>query len=173
MRFLLIPCSLFPLHSLVFSDVPRLRFQSSNLRTAQEVHSFALSKMSSCVSNPCQIFLRKKCVAVRILSISCSLLLLHCFGPSKILEVLNRCIVSHSLLWFRGHLSRGKDFYIKRTWMLDCCRYNVVFFHCSVSRLAMFHSRVFSPGILEILKRTLVSSFLKCSRGCLTRVKYY
>ena len=84
MRFLLIPCSLFPLHSLVFSDVPRLRFQSSNLRTAQEVHSFALSKMSSCVSNPCQIFLRKKCVAVRILSISCSLLLLHCFGPSKI-----------------------------------------------------------------------------------------
>ena len=90
-----------------------------------------------------------------------------------ILEVLNRCIVSHSLLWFRGHLSRGKDFYIKRTWMLDWCRYNVVFFQCSVSRLAMFHSRVFSLGILEILKRTLVSSFLKCSRGCLTRVKYY
>ena len=55
-----------------------------------------------------------------------------------------RCIVSLSLKCPRGCPTLGKYSYVKRSWMWYCCRYHVVFFHCIVPCLAMFHNRVFS-----------------------------
>ena len=88
-----------------------------------------------------------------------------------ILEILKRYIVSPSLKCPRGFITRGKNFYVRRAWMWDRCRYHVLFFHCIISRLAMCHNRVFSLGILEIIKRYTVSPILKCHRGCITRGK--
>ena len=90
-----------------------------------------------------------------------------------ILEILNSYIVSPSLKWFRGCITGGKHFYVICAWMWGRCRYHVVFFHCIISRLAMCHNRVFSLGILEILKRYIVSPSLKCPRGGNTRVKHF
>ena len=57
--------------------------------------------------------------------------------------------------------------------MWDRCRCHIVFYHCIVSRLAMSHSWVFSLGILEILKRSIVSPSRKCPRECLTRGTHF
>ena len=90
-----------------------------------------------------------------------------------ILEILKRYIASPSLKCHRGCITRGKHFYVRRAWMWDRCRYHVVLFHCIILRLGMCHIRVFSLGILEILKRCIVSPSLQCPRGCITRGKYF
>ena len=114
----------------------------------------------------------------------CHVVFIHCILSSlamfqghvfsiNILEILNRCIISLSIKCPRGYLTRGKHFYVRRAWMWDRCGYHVVFFHCIISRLAMCHNRVFSLGILEILKKYIVSPSLKCPRGCITREKHF
>ena len=50
-RLLSISCTLLPLHDLAFSDVSQSRFQYLDLGNSQQVHSFALSKMCSRVSD--------------------------------------------------------------------------------------------------------------------------
>ena len=113
----------------------------------------------------------------------------HCRSFSLgILEILKRYIVSPSLKCFRGCITRGKHFYVRLAWIWDRCRYHfyvrrgwmwdrfqyhVVFFHCIISRLAMCHNRVFSLGILEILKRYIVSPSLKCPLWRNTRGKHF
>ena len=102
------------------------------------------------------------------------LAIFHCRVFSLgILEILKRCIASSSLKCLRGCLTRWKYFYVKSAWMWDCFRHHLVFFHCIVLGLAMCHSRVFSLGILEILKRCKVLPSLKCLLGCVTRGKYF
>ena len=76
-----------------------------------------------------------------------------CVFSLGILEIFNSCILSPSLKCPRGCLTRGTHFYVKSAWMWDCCWYHVVFYHCIVSCLAMWHSRIFS---FEILNRCIV-----------------
>ena len=65
----------------------------------------------------------------------------------EILEILHRRIVSPSLKWLRGCLTRVKFIYVKSAWMWDCFRYHVVSFDCTASHLAMYQSRVFSKQV--------------------------
>ena len=134
------------------------------------------------VSHACIIFLREKYVAVRLLSISFSFFPLHCLGFRDVpfLRFQSRDLGNtqhaHSFAISKMSsrcLTRWKYFYVKSAWMWDCFRHHLVFFHCIVLRLAMCHSRVFSLGILEILKRCKVLPSLKCLLGCVTRGKYF
>ena len=79
-----------------------------------------------------------------------------------ILEILNKCIVLHSLKCARGCPTLGKYFHVKSSWMWYCCRYHVVFFHCIVSCLAMFHNRVF---IQQAHNFALSKMFSRVSHG--------
>ena len=76
-RLLSISCSVVLLHRLAFNDVPQSRFQSKNLGDPQKLRGFALFKMSSQVSHARIIFQSENCVGVRLLSITCSFVLLH------------------------------------------------------------------------------------------------
>ena len=95
-----------------------------------------------------------------------------CVFTLGILEIFNSCILSPSLKCPRGCLTRGTHVHVKSAWMWDCCWYHVVFYHCIVSLLVMWQSRIFSLGVLEILNRCIVSYSLKSPCGCLTRSKY-
>ena len=127
------------------------------------------------VSHAKKIFLREKCVDVRLLTTSCTFLRLQLLAVRCVTVAfsVNRCILSPSLKCPRGCPTRGKYFYMQTTWMWDCCWYHVVFFYCIVSHLAMCHSRLFSLGTLEILNGYIVSPSLKCPRECPTRGKYF
>ena len=50
----------------------------------------------------------------------------------------------------RGCFTRDILLLCKSAWMWDSCRYHIVLFHYIVSRLAMWHSRLFRHGIFEI-----------------------
>ena len=75
-------CSFLSLHRFEFRNVPQSRLQSQDLADPQQVQGFALSTMSSRISHALITFLRKKCVDVTLLSISCSFLPLHCLAFS-------------------------------------------------------------------------------------------
>ena len=146
------------------------------------MHSFALSKIPSrglrsgkhCYVKTARMWDRCRYHEVFFHRIVSRLTIWHCHVFSQgILEIFNRCKVTPSLKCPRGCITRGKHFYVRRAWMWDRCRYHVVFFHCIISRLAMCHNRVFSLGILEILKRYIVSPSLKCSGRCLTQQNYF
>ena len=126
-KLLSISFSFHPLHRLEFSDVPQSRFQSRDLGNPQQVHSFGLSKMSSRVFYVGKIFVRKKRVDARSLSISCPFLVLRHlafsdiplsrFQSCGILEMLNRCKVSKSVKCPCGCLTSGQYFKVKCAWM--------------------------------------------------------
>ena len=70
-------CSFHPLHGLAISDVTKSRFSSRDLGNSSQAHSFALFKMTSRVSHARKVYLREKCVDVRLLPISCNFLPLY------------------------------------------------------------------------------------------------
>ena len=133
--------------------------------------------MFSRVSHALKIYLREKCVDETLLSISCSFLPLHPLAFSAVPKSrfeswgLGNSKQVHSFVLFKMFLqvSRVENVFTWKIRDVKLMRYQVVFFHSNVSRLAMCPSRVFSLGIFEILNRCIVSPALKWPSGCLTR----
>ena len=90
--------------------------------------SLPIFKQNFSILFECIIFLREKCVGVRLLSMSCNFVPLHGLAmfdsrvcSLAILEVLDRCKVSLRLECPRECLTRGKYIYVKSACMGDCC----------------------------------------------------
>ena len=83
-RLLSISCSFLSFHSLAFSDVSQSCVQSRELGGPQKVQGFTLTQMYPRVSHAWKTNLHKKCVDVRLLSISCSFLALHRLAFSNV-----------------------------------------------------------------------------------------
>ena len=112
--------------------------------------------MTSLVFHACRI--HDECV--RVTSWWYQVVFVHCifwhFRISLAQIFYQEVHISSARNFTCAYATREKYFFLKRTWMCNCCVDNVGVFYCLVLRLAMWHSCVFSQQMhgLALIEKT-------------------
>ena len=138
----------------ILVDIVYFSFIASSRTYLCPTHAFSVKRciLSPYLKVPCGCSTRGKYfyVTTAWMSYNCGyhVLFFHCTVRvqlcPKFAFLFNSCILSLSLKCPRGCTTREKYFYVKSVLKWDCVRHHLVFFHCIVSRLAIYHNRILS-----------------------------